>query len=103
MVAHRWRDAQAVVLAELPQLRGEVFGDAVAGAIGAALPPDEHGWQEITLHFEHELAAAHRLAGFGADVQVLSPPALREQLLATARGILGRYGAVNGSGLGGPL
>ena len=80
---------------------GEVFGDAVAAAIGAALPPDEHGWQEITLHFEHELAAAHRLAGFGADVQVLSPPAVREHLLATAQGIFDRYGAADGPGLGG--
>jgi len=81
---------------------GEVFGDAVAGAISAALPPDEHGWQELTLSFEHELAAAHRLAGFGADVQVLSPSSVRELLVATAHGILNRYGAVDGSGLGGP-
>ena len=72
---------------------GETFGDAVADAISAALPPDEHGWQELTLSFEHELAAAHRLAGFGAEVQVLSPSAVREQLVATAQGILGRYGA----------
>jgi predicted DNA-binding transcriptional regulator YafY len=72
---------------------GEVFGDAAAAALGAALPPGEDGWRELTLWFEHEPAAAHRLAGFGAQVQVLSPPAVREQLLATARGILDRYGA----------
>jgi len=81
---------------------GEVFGDAVADAISAALPPDEHGWQELTLSFEHELAAAHRLAGFGAQVQVLSPSAVRERLVATAQGILGRYGAADGPRLGGP-
>jgi predicted DNA-binding transcriptional regulator YafY len=71
----------------------EVFGDAVREAMSAAVPPDEQGWQEVTLSFEHTLAAAHRLAGFGAEVQVLSPPAVREQLLDTARGILSRYGA----------
>jgi predicted DNA-binding transcriptional regulator YafY len=71
----------------------EVFGDAVREAMSAALPPDEQGWQEVTLSFEHKLAAAHRLAGFGAQVQVLSPPDVREQLLDTARGILSRYGA----------
>jgi predicted DNA-binding transcriptional regulator YafY len=71
----------------------EVFGDAVSEAIGAALPPDGHGWRELTLSFEHELAAAYRLAGFGAQVQVLSPPAVRDLLLATAREILGRYEA----------
>ncbi|MBO0772607.1 MAG: WYL domain-containing protein, partial [Actinobacteria bacterium] len=71
---------------------GEVFGDEVQQAISEAGPPDERGWQELTLTFEHELAAAHRLAGFGDQVQVLSPPAVTERLLAVARGILARYG-----------
>lgn len=81
--------ASAQALAGLP----EIFGDAVREAVNAALPPDEHGWRELTLSFEHEKAAAHRLAGFGAQVEVLSPPAVREHLLAAARGILSRYGA----------
>jgi predicted DNA-binding transcriptional regulator YafY len=45
----------------------------------------------VTLSFEHELAAAYRLAGFGGRVEVLSPSSVRERLLATAREILGRY------------
>jgi predicted DNA-binding transcriptional regulator YafY len=71
----------------------EVFGDQVLEALGAALPPDEEGWPEVTLSFEHELAAAQRLAGFGGEVEVLSPLAVRERLVAAARGILGRYQA----------
>lgn len=71
----------------------EIFGDAAREAVDTALPPDEHGWRELLLSFEHEEAAAHRLAGFGAQVEVLSPPAVRERLLATAQGILSRYGA----------
>ncbi len=71
----------------------EIFGDGAREAIGSALPPDEQDWRVLTLSFEHELAAAHRLAGFGSEVQVLSPPSVREQLLATARGILDRYRA----------
>jgi predicted DNA-binding transcriptional regulator YafY len=35
----------------------------------------------------------HRLAGFGDQVEVLDPPAVRSALLATAREILGRYQA----------
>jgi predicted DNA-binding transcriptional regulator YafY len=70
---------------------GEIFGDDARAALDAALPPDEHGWREVTLSFEHELAAAHRLAGLGGRVEVLSPPSVRERLLATAREILGRY------------
>lgn len=99
----RWAQAFA---ASRPQLRvrlrassralavfPEIFGDEVQQAITAALPPDEDGWQELALSFEHELAAAHRLAGFGDQVQVLSPPAVRERLLVIAHGILDRYGA----------
>ena len=80
--------ASARALAAFP----EIFGDPVREAISAALPPDESGWQEVTLSFEHEKAAAHRLAGFGSQVEVLSPPAVREHLFAAALGILSRYG-----------
>jgi predicted DNA-binding transcriptional regulator YafY len=72
---------------------GEVFGEAVNDAVSAAGPPDDSGWRQLTLTFEHARAAAHRLAGFGAQVQVVSPPAVREQLLAAARGILDSYGS----------
>jgi len=71
---------------------GETFGDDVTEALEAASAPDEQGWRVVTLSFEHELAAAHRLAGFGGRVEVLSPSSVRDQLLATAHGILGRYG-----------
>jgi predicted DNA-binding transcriptional regulator YafY len=86
--------ASAQALAVFP----EVFGDAVRDAMNAALPPDRHGWQELILSFEHERAAAHRLAGFGGQVEVLSPPAVREHLLAAARGILEHYGMTNAKG-----
>jgi predicted DNA-binding transcriptional regulator YafY len=69
----------------------EIFGQAAGPALEAALPPDEDGWRVVTLSFEHELAASHRLAGFGGRVQVLSPPSVREELVTTAREILGRY------------
>ena len=71
----------------------EVFGDEVRPAVDAAQPAGEDGWQELTLSFEHELAAAHRLAGFGDQVQVVSPPAVSQRLLAVAHEIIGRYSA----------
>lgn len=101
-----WEQWSAEFTASRPQLQvrlrasaralavfAEVFGDQVPQAAGAALPPGGQDWQELTLSFEHELAAAHRLAGFGAEVEVLSPAAVRERLVATARAILGCYGA----------
>src|SRR5215469_10164790 len=52
----------------------EVFGDTIRATMAAAGEPDADGWQELTVTFEHEYAAAHRLAGFGAEVEILSPP-----------------------------
>ena len=70
---------------------GEVFGAAAAPALEAAEPPGQGGWRVLTLSFEHERAAVHRLAGFGDQVEILDPPSVRAELLATARQILGRY------------
>jgi len=75
---------------------GEVFGQAAGPALAAALPPDEHGWRMVTLSFEHERAAVGRLAGFGDQVEVLTPPSVRTALVATARLILRRYDAADG-------
>jgi len=70
---------------------GEVFGAAAAPALETAEPPGPDGWRVLTLSFEHERAAVHRLAGFGDQVEILDPPSVRAELLATAREILGRY------------
>jgi len=72
---------------------GEIFGDDARPVLDAAGPPDELGWRTVTLSFEHELAAAYRLAGFGGTVEVLSPPSVRSLLVAAAQGILDRYGS----------
>jgi predicted DNA-binding transcriptional regulator YafY len=101
-----WRQWSAEFEASRPRLQvtlraspralavfGEVFGQAAGPALRAALPPDERGWRAVTLSFEHELAAAHRLAGFGDQVEVLTPPSVRARLVATAGQILSRYGA----------
>jgi predicted DNA-binding transcriptional regulator YafY len=69
----------------------EVFGDAVREAVNNASKPDGYGWRVVTLSFEHELAAAHRLAGFGDLVEVLEPPQVRARLVATAHAIIERY------------
>jgi predicted DNA-binding transcriptional regulator YafY len=74
---------------------GEIFGQAAGPALEAALPPDEHGWRVVTLSFEHERAAAHRLAGFGDHVEVLTPRGIRDLLVTTARQIVRRYDAAD--------
>jgi len=69
----------------------EVFGDAAGPALASAPPPGADGWRVVTLPFEHEVAAAYRLAGFGDQVEVLSPRPVRDRLVRTARQILTRY------------
>jgi predicted DNA-binding transcriptional regulator YafY len=61
----------------------EVFGET---ALDRVEPPDI-----VTLSFEHEQAAAQRLAGFGGEVTVLSPSVVRDLLVEAARGILANY------------
>src|SRR5690242_16821835 len=75
----------------------EVFGDAAGPALASAPPPGADGWRVVTLSFEHEVAAAYRLAGFGDQVEVLSPPPVRDRLIRTARQILTRYAAAAGA------
>jgi predicted DNA-binding transcriptional regulator YafY len=71
----------------------EIFGDGARAVLAAAGPLDLDGFREVTLSFDHELAAAHRLAGFGGHVEVLSPASVRSDVIATGREILKRYGA----------
>jgi predicted DNA-binding transcriptional regulator YafY len=101
-----WSQWSAEFEADLPRLQvtlraapramalfGEILGQACGPALEAALPPDEHGWRVVTLSFEHERAAAHRLAGFGDQVEVLTPPSVRAILVTAAEQILRRYHA----------
>jgi predicted DNA-binding transcriptional regulator YafY len=69
----------------------EVFGDGGRRAVDAA-PAGPDGFREVTLTFEHAAAAVTRLAGFGGEVEVLSPAVVRERLIASARQLLERYG-----------
>jgi predicted DNA-binding transcriptional regulator YafY len=77
----------------------EVFGDTVLERADAAGPD---GWRRVTLAFEHEHAAVHRLAGFGGSVRVLSPMGVRELLLVTAREIIRRYDTLTEPGRAAP-
>lgn len=84
--------ASPAALAAFP----EVLGAAAGPALAAAPPPGADGWRVVTLSFEHEVAAAYRLAGFGDQVEVLSPAPLRDRLVRTAQRILSRYGEATG-------
>jgi predicted DNA-binding transcriptional regulator YafY len=52
---------------------------------GAALPT---GWQEMSMAVESVEQGALQLMAFGAELEVLAPPALREQVVVEARRLL---------------
>lgn len=52
-------------------------------------PGDARGWRIVMLTFEHALAAAHRLAGFGDLIEVLS----RRRVAASSSRLRGRSSA----------
>jgi len=68
-----------------------VFGEPGRRAAAAAGSADGEGLREVTLSFEEEAVAVHRLAGFGGDVRVIEPETVRDGLIATARELLARY------------
>ena len=68
-----------------------IFGDSAGPAIDSAAPPDQDGWRVLTLGFEHEIAAAHRLAGFGDLVEVLEPQRVRTRLAGIGQALADRY------------
>lgn len=78
----------------LPDLSDAQLSRAVAGAT-----PDPDGWCTVELPTESDEVTASHLARYGADLEVLSPASLREELLARAHALLALYraGPTNGS------
>ncbi len=83
--------ASPAALAAFPEVFGENLGGSVGDGWPGASDPDSHGWRVVVLSFEHEVAAVHRLAGFGGSVEVLSPAEVRDRIVATAHAIIDRY------------
>ncbi|HEY0081928.1 MAG TPA: YafY family protein [Pyrinomonadaceae bacterium] len=53
--------------------------------------PDADGWVEVALRFDAEEMACEYALAFGAQLEVLEPIALRERVLAAARGVVEFY------------
>ena len=55
-------------------------------------PPDEEGWHTLRMVFEDAQGAREFVLGCGAQAEALAPPALRDEVLQAAEGIIARYG-----------
>jgi predicted DNA-binding transcriptional regulator YafY len=53
--------------------------------------PDEQGWVEVSLRFDVEEMACEYALGFGTQLEVLEPVALREKVLEAAQNVVAFY------------
>jgi predicted DNA-binding transcriptional regulator YafY len=98
-----WEQSAAAYRAHLPGYRARV---RVRREIVARMPyagrfariekagqPDEGGWVEVSLRFDAEEMACEYALGFGTQLEVLEPAALRERVLAAASSVVDFYTA----------
>jgi predicted DNA-binding transcriptional regulator YafY len=96
-----WEQSAAEYRAHLPSYRARV---RVRREIVARMPyagrfarieqtgePDADGWIEVCLRFDVEEMACEYALGFGTQLEVLEPVALRERVLAAARSVVDFY------------
>jgi predicted DNA-binding transcriptional regulator YafY len=101
-LAHSWRAEVARFEASLKQLRASVriapaalsrvdrLGGENADAIRVAAVGSD-GWREAEIWIEGIAHAASVLLGFGTDVEVLAPQALRDEVASRAAGVHALY------------
>ncbi|MES3014928.1 MAG: WYL domain-containing protein, partial [Pseudomonadota bacterium] len=71
------------------------FSAAVADAVDKTTEKDSKaGWSRVTVPIESVEHAADQLINLGADVEALTPPALRARLRLTAKRLTRLYGTV---------
>ena len=88
-----WRGTATVRLSPrgrtlVPLLLGQLEARAVEESSGE---PDPDGWVRAELPIESSRHAEAVLLRLGAEVEVLTPPELRERLATTARALAARY------------
>jgi predicted DNA-binding transcriptional regulator YafY len=102
-LAASWRKSSAEFKANLPRyyatmragpdvLRALHYGVRF-GAVESAGPADDRGWALLDLRFDAQSAACQFALSWGSQIEVLDPPALREQVLESARSILEKHSA----------
>ena len=96
-----WEQSAARFRAHLPQYRARV---RARQEIVARMPyagrfarveqvgqRDADGWVEVSLRFDVEEMACEYALGFGTQLEVLGPAALREKVIAAARNVVAFY------------
>jgi predicted DNA-binding transcriptional regulator YafY len=79
---------------ELLSIMPRVFGEGVYTLVEQAPPPDDQGWITLPFHFESLEQAGGFVLGFGALMETLDPPELREYVIAVAKNVVRFYEAL---------
>jgi predicted DNA-binding transcriptional regulator YafY len=74
------------------------FGGRFA-RIGQPDPPDAQGWIRVTIRFDVEEVAIEWVLSFGARMEVLAPPGLREKVIDAAKSVVDFYASRVASGV----
>ena len=54
-------------------------------------PPDADGWVTLSVQFETEDEACQYVLGFGSQIEVIEPPALRHRVISSAESVVALY------------
>lgn len=104
-LAAQWRESSAAFFETWPRVevtvrvraerlwrvREVVEPGAAQEAIAGASEPDADGWCEVVLRMESLPVARHELLRFGAELEVLEPAELREEIAEVAAEMVERY------------
>jgi predicted DNA-binding transcriptional regulator YafY len=100
-LAAYWEQSTADFKANLPRYLATLRADASIvsymrvvdryARVEHASPPDADGWVTLSMLFEEEHNACEYVLRFGAQVEVVEPPALRERVIRTAESIVAFY------------
>ncbi len=90
-----WKTSSAEFKANLPRycvtfcVNPAILPDMrYSGHIEHIHPPDADGWVKVEMRFDVELQAWAFALGFGGQLEVLSPPELRETIIRLAQAVL---------------
>jgi predicted DNA-binding transcriptional regulator YafY len=105
-LAAYWAQSTAQFKAHLPHYAATIRADPAIlpdirqgghyTRIEREYPPDAEGRIRLDLNLEEEHNAVGYLIGFGAQVEVLEPPTLREKIVEIAKEIIAVYSRTSG-------
>lgn len=90
--AKTYRNSATVRLSSRGRSLLDLLGPYVVNAVAeTASEPDEQGWVRCTIPLEPDGLGIRELMRLGVDVEVISPPTLRNQMAQTLRDTLRHY------------